>query len=63
MGFGLFLYLYLGRYEGRATFPLENPFIISLFLIPFLPAAILTYMASRVEKRYKAMMGKQGKDT
>jgi len=60
MGLCLFLYIYIQNYSGRSTFPLENPLILSLFLIPFLPAAFLFFLAGRMEKRYKEMMRKQG---
>tara|TARA_B100001179_G_scaffold226786_2_gene208345 strand:+ start:437 stop:730 length:294 start_codon:yes stop_codon:yes gene_type:complete len=59
MGLCLFLYIYFQNYAGSSTLPLHNPLILGLFLIPFLPAAFLFFLAGRLEKRYKEMMKKQ----
>lgn len=52
IGVFLFCYLYVSNVNGRMMEALRDPFTILIFLIPFLPAAVLTWVADRFEKKY-----------
>lgn len=53
-GLLIFLALYIKNIDGTLLSALTNPFTIFMVLIPFLPAAVLSWMASRLEKQYAA---------
>ncbi len=59
LGLVVFMILYVANVEGRLMEALKNPFTIGMFIIPFLPAAILSFMADRNEKKYNKLT--QGK--
>ncbi len=52
LGLVIFMILYVGNIEGRLLDALKDPFTIGVFLIPFLPAAVLSWLADRNEKKY-----------
>ena len=59
IGIFLFCYMYVSNVNGRLMEALTEPATILVFLIPFLPAAILTWIADRFEKKYmQAVSGK-----
>ena len=51
-GLGVFLVLYVQNIEGTFFSALTNPFIITIVIIPFLPAVVLSWIARRVERKY-----------
>ena len=55
LGVVVFCAMYIQRVEGRVLEALKDPMIIAIFLIPFVPAAVLTYLADGAEKKYKKM--------
>jgi hypothetical protein len=57
LGVFVFCVMYIKNVEGRMLEALRDPMIITVFLVPFLPAAILTMMADSAEKKYKKMIG------
>lgn len=52
IGIFLFCFMYVSNVNGRLMEALRDPFTILTFLIPFLPAAVLTWVADRFEKKY-----------
>ncbi|MFA7276143.1 MAG: hypothetical protein WC043_05015 [Pseudobdellovibrionaceae bacterium] len=54
--FGVF---YVKNIEGRLFDALRDPATISLFIIPFVPAVALTFLADRAEKKYRALIEKK----
>ncbi len=47
----MFLQLYLTKIEGRVLEALKEPLIIVIFFMPFVPAAFLSFMATRLEQK------------
>lgn len=52
IGLIAFLMLYIANVEGRVMEALKNPVTILFFIIPFLPAIVLSMLASKNEKKY-----------
>jgi hypothetical protein len=44
--------MYVKNVDGRLVEALRNPLTIFVFLVPFVPAAVLSFLADRAEKRY-----------
>ena len=53
IGVVLFSIMYIQNVEGHLLEALKDPRTIFMFLVPFLPAAILSMLADRAEKKYK----------
>ena len=58
IGIFMFCFLYISQVEGRLLEALRDPYTIMVFLIPFMPAAVLTWIADRFEKKYLAAIKK-----
>ncbi len=58
IGIFMFCFLYISQVEGRLLEALRDPYTIMVFLIPFMPAAVLTWIADRFEKKYLAAVKK-----
>ncbi len=58
IGIFMFCFLYISQVEGRLLEALRDPYTIMIFLIPFMPAAVLTWIADRFEKKYLAAIKK-----
>ncbi len=59
VGIFVFCFMYINNVDGRLMQALRDPFTIGIFMIPFLPAAVLTFIADRFEKKYlEATKGK-----
>lgn len=52
VGLVVFVALYLRNVEGSFLSSLTNPFIITIIVFPFLPAAVLSILAARLERKY-----------
>lgn len=52
LGIFIFCFLYINNVDGRFLEAMRDPYTILVFLIPFLPAAVLTFIADRFEKKY-----------
>jgi ABC-type transporter Mla maintaining outer membrane lipid asymmetry permease subunit MlaE len=52
VGVILFVVLYFQNIEGSFWSALTNPFVVTILVVPFLPAAVLSFMASRLERQY-----------
>jgi len=51
-GLLIFIILYMQNIEGTFLSALTNPFIVVILLVPFLPAAVLSLLAARLEREY-----------
>ena len=56
LGVLIFCVMYVQNVEGRLIEALKDPMTILLFLVPFIPAAILTLLADGAEKKYRKMV-------
>lgn len=56
IGIFVFCAMYVKNIEGKLLQALQDPMIITVFLIPFFPAAILSLLADGAEKKYKKMI-------
>lgn len=59
MGIFVFCILYIKNVEGRFFDAIRDPLTISVFLIPFIPAAFLSWLADRNEKKYEKVAGEK----
>lgn len=62
--FGVFLFviLYIQQVEGDLLRLFSDVRMISIFLVPFLPAAVLSILSQRLERKYLAMIEKKSED-
>lgn len=58
LGIFIFCALYIQNVEGRLVEALKDPMTVFIFLLPFIPAAVLTMLADSAEKKFKKMMKK-----
>ena len=61
LGVLIFCVMYVQNVEGRLIEALKDPMTIFIFLVPFVPAAVLTFLADGAEKKYKKMIEAQKK--
>lgn len=59
LGLVVFMVLYIANIEGRFMEALKNPFTIGIVIIPFLPAAVLSILSDRNEKKYLKLTEKK----
>ena len=59
VGIILFLFLYFKYIEGDMYQALQNPKLVLILLIPFLPAFILSRMAIKTEGKFQKIMDEQ----
>lgn len=50
-GLVVFLILYARNVDGNFFSALTDPFIVAIILVPFLPAAVLSWLARRLERK------------
>ncbi len=55
LGIFIFCALYVQNVEGKLVEALKDPMTIAIFLIPFFPAAVLSFLADGAEKKYRKM--------
>ncbi len=53
IGIFIFCALYIQNVEGRLMAAIKDPLIILIFVFPFLPAALLSFLADKAEKKYR----------
>lgn len=58
LGIFIFCALYIQNVEGRLVEALKDPMTVFIFLLPFVPAAVLTILADSAEKKFKDMTKK-----
>jgi hypothetical protein len=51
-GLLVFLVLYVRNVQGSFFSALTNPFVITIILVPFLPAIVLSWLAGHTERQY-----------
>ncbi len=59
IGIFVFCAMYIQNIEGKLLQALRDPMVITVFLIPFFPAAVLTYLADSAEKKYRKIISQQ----
>ena len=52
VGVLLFSYMYTTKIQGHFAEALQNPFTVTIFVLPFLPAFFLSWLASQYEKKF-----------
>ncbi len=55
-GIVLFAYIYLAHYKDNAFAALRDPFFVVTILIPFIPAAVMAYLASNKRRKIRALL-------
>jgi hypothetical protein len=58
VGLIVFVGLYMKNVNGGLFSALTDPFVIVILVVPFLPAAVLSWKAARLEKQYIKKYGK-----
>lgn len=58
IGVLVFCVMYIQNVEGRLLEALRDPMTVSIFLIPFVPAAVLTILADKNERKGRDLMNK-----
>lgn len=56
LGMFLFIYIYLSEYQNNVDKAMRDPTFILTILMPFLPAALLAFIASRKRKKIRALV-------
>jgi hypothetical protein len=56
VGLVVFTFLYFQKIEGRLLEALSDPRTIVVILVPFLPAAVLTFLAERARAKFVDFM-------
>ena len=56
VGILIFANLYTSKVQGHFLQAIQDPFVITIFLFPFIPAAFLSWIASIYEKKYDKYM-------
>lgn len=59
LGIFIFCIMYVQNVEGKLIQALRDPMTITVFLVPFIPAAVLTFLADSAEKKYKKLIEKE----
>lgn len=52
VGILLFAYIYTTKIQGNFAEAIKDPYVITIFIVPFLPAAFLSWLASRQEEKF-----------
>jgi len=55
-GVFLFAYIYFTQYHDNPWAALSDPFFIVTILIPFVPAAVMAFLASRKRRQIRALL-------
>lgn len=58
LGLVVFMALYISKIEGRLMEALKDPTTLIVFVFPFLPAAFLSWLSSKNEKKYEKITEK-----
>lgn len=56
VGLVIFIILYMKNMDGKVADALRDPSTILVVLVPFLPAVVLSFMATRAESALKRMI-------
>ncbi|NCC21734.1 MAG: hypothetical protein EOM26_04630 [Alphaproteobacteria bacterium] len=55
-GLVVFIVLYLQQMDGDLSRAFREPFFVVMLLVPFLPAAFLSIVSRRLERKYLKMV-------
>ncbi len=55
-GIFLFAYIYFVHWQENPVAALKDPFFVVTILIPFIPAAVIAYMASKKRREFRALL-------
>jgi hypothetical protein len=58
-GLIIFMVLYFQHVDGAFFSAMTNPFVVTIVIVPFLPAAVLSWMAGRLERKYERAAEKE----
>lgn len=58
LGLIVFMILYIAKIEGRLMEALRDPTTLVIFIFPFLPAAFLSWLSGKNEKKYEKSQNK-----
>lgn len=53
VGLVIFCIMFLRHVEGSFLSALTNPSVVIMIIFPFLPAAVLSFMANRLDRQYQ----------
>lgn len=56
LGIFLFAYIYFSKWQDEPLAAMHDPFFIVSILIPFIPAALLAFLASRKRAKIRALL-------
>jgi hypothetical protein len=59
VGILIFAHLYTSKVQGHFLKAIQDPFTITIFLFPFIPAVFLSWIANVYEKKYDQYMRKK----
>ncbi len=62
-GFAVFVALYIRHLDGRLLEALADPATILIVLVPFLPAIVLSFKASKAQRSLRDMHHKEDKNS
>lgn len=60
-GIGLFAYIYFKHFRADPVMALQNPEFIAVLLIPFVPAAVMAWLAAQKRKKIRQLLEQSGK--
>lgn len=60
-GIFLFAYIYLNEYKDNPFAAIRDPFFVVTILIPFVPAAVMAYLASSKRRKIRTLLEQNAK--
>lgn len=61
-GIFLFAYIYFVHWQQNPIAALKDPFFIATILIPFMPAAVMAYLAAKKRKEIRSLLEEMEKN-
>lgn len=55
-GIGLFAYIYFKHFRADPMAALQNPEFVAILLIPFIPAAVMAWLAAGKRKKIRQIL-------
>ena len=60
-GIILFAYIYFTHWSSNPMAAIRDPFLIVTILFPFMPAAVMAFLAARKRQKVRALLEESGK--
>ena len=60
-GIFLFAYIYFNHFKDNPFAALRDPFFVVTILIPFIPAAVMAFLASNKRRKIRALLEQNAK--